>query len=63
MGDKSSKYFQNFLKVRYKRNSVVDLDTSRGKVEQVGDIKLEAFSFFKKRFFENKYCRPNLNGV
>lgn len=62
-GEKNSRCFHNCLKEIYKRNTIMALDTSQERIEEVDDIKMEASSFFKKIFVERNYSRPKLDAI
>ncbi|XP_058765404.1 uncharacterized protein LOC131638877 [Vicia villosa] len=48
---------------RFRRNAILGLETSRGRVEEVEDIKLEVKSHFVDRFLEPVSNRSVLDGV
>lgn len=62
-GDSNSKFFHNFMKSRFRRNSILGLQTLRGRVEEVDDIKSEVCSHFYLRFMEPVGNIPVLDGV
>ncbi|KAI5423367.1 hypothetical protein KIW84_046364 [Lathyrus oleraceus] len=63
LGDSNSKFFHSVMKGRFRRNNIVSLVTSRGRLEGVEDIKSEIFNHFKSRFTEPMEDRPTLDGL
>ncbi|KAI5437241.1 hypothetical protein KIW84_023385 [Lathyrus oleraceus] len=63
LGDSNSKFFHSVMKGRFRRNNIVSLVTSRGRLEGVEEIKSEIFNHFKSRFTEPMEDRPTLNGL
>ncbi|KAI5436046.1 hypothetical protein KIW84_022476 [Lathyrus oleraceus] len=63
LGDSNSKFFHSVMKGRFRRNNIVSLVTSRGRLEGVEEIKSEIFNHFKSRFTEPMEDRPTLDGL
>lgn len=51
-GDANFKYFHNVMKARFRRNSILGLSIVRGRIEDVGEIKIEVKTHFANNFFE-----------
>lgn len=62
-GDRNIKFFHNSLRVRIRRNNIVGLNTCRGRLKQVHEVKAEFKRHFECRFTETNYVRPMLDGV
>lgn len=62
-GGQNSRVFHESLKDRHMRNVIVWLETSRGRIDHVEEIKFEAGYFFEKRFIKIDYKRLKLDGV
>lgn len=62
-GDSNSKFFQCVIKFGFKRNGIVGQNMGRGRITQVGEVKMEIMNHFEKRFKEPLTARPLLEGV
>lgn len=62
-GDSNSKFFHNVIKSGFRRNDIVGLNMGRGRITQVGEVKMEIMNHFEKRFKEPLTARPLLEGV
>ncbi|XP_058784427.1 uncharacterized protein LOC131659230 [Vicia villosa] len=57
-GDRNSRVFHNSLGSRKGRNSLCSLDSKRGRLEEVAEIKDFIFEHFNRFFKEAEVCRP-----
>ncbi|CAK8562605.1 unnamed protein product [Lathyrus sativus] len=62
-GDRNTKFFHNAMKSRLRRNNIAGLNTDRGRIEEVYDVKEEFKNHFKRRFSEINHNRLTLDGV
>ncbi|XP_050914972.1 uncharacterized protein LOC127129910 [Lathyrus oleraceus] len=51
------------MKTRFRRNHIYVVNTSEGRIEDVGGIKKEVRNFLKSNFQENNWVRPILGDV
>lgn len=59
-GDSNSKFFHSVMKMNFQRNGIVELNTNRGLLNKVYNIKLEIFNHLSHRFSESELHRPTL---
>ena len=62
-GDSNSAYFHKVINFRRNYNSIQGILIDGGWVQQPEVVKAEAVNFFLKRFSEQNYSRPALDGV
>ncbi|KAI5420497.1 hypothetical protein KIW84_044336, partial [Lathyrus oleraceus] len=62
-GDLNSKCFHNLIKARARKKYIGSVETDRGKVESVEEVKEAVRSFFKSKFSEPGVIRTSLEGL
>ncbi|XP_058741986.1 uncharacterized protein LOC131614421 [Vicia villosa] len=62
-GDSNSGFFHKVMKQRRRQNHIGPINSSRGLVESVEEIREEVFSHFENKFSESEPFRPTLDGV
>ncbi|XP_058768344.1 uncharacterized protein LOC131642077 [Vicia villosa] len=62
-GDRNSKFFHSFMKLRFRRNAIIGFKQGAEMVEDVVGVKSVAVEHFKDRFQEKLINRPVLDGV
>lgn len=63
LGDKNTKYFQTIVNNRYRRNLVGSVKMNSQVLEDPGEIKVAAVSYFSNNFKEEMRIRPSLGGI
>jgi hypothetical protein len=62
-GDANSRFFHNCINARKRRNNLVSLRTTTGRVEGPVGIRGEVVTFFKNHFDSDVWRRPTLDGI
>ncbi|XP_058759231.1 uncharacterized protein LOC131632499 [Vicia villosa] len=62
-GECNTGFFHNSLKDRRRRNSLCTLDSRRGRLEEVSEVKHFIFNHFKSFYKEEVVGRQNLSGL
>ncbi|XP_058759859.1 uncharacterized protein LOC131633157 [Vicia villosa] len=61
--DSNSAFFHKVMKQRRRQNHLGPINSPRGLVESVEEIREEVFSHFEKKFAESEPFRPTLDGI